>query len=761
MRIDLLEITNFRKLESTRIELDAEKTVFVGANNSGKTSAMVALRYFLLAPERLALRDVTISHWSKIDALGSDWEKNEDGKVDLDSLLPALDVWLQVPLSEIHHVVHILPTLDWKGGKLGVRLAYAVKDIARLRKDFLEARTSAKSVAVGKEDGTNPSLTLWPTSLSAFLERTLRSHVELRAYPLDPSHLKDPVDGRAAPQALPASALPLQKAPFAGLIKVDEIAAQRDFTDAGEVPTGAVSEGPPRKFKRRLSEQLRNYYDKHIDPLKMPGADDFEALRAIQAAERSFDKKLRTDFEPAIKELEDLGYPGVTNPKLKISTQLRAIDGIRHSTAVQYEVADPFGDDSATLRLPEDYSGLGYQNLVAMVFMLMSYRDEWMRVGKASREKPDSETMPVELLHLVLVEEPEAHLHAQVQQVFINKAFALLRNHKSLGDNNRFCTQLIVSTHSSHVAHEVDFASLRYFRRRPAAPKSTAPTTTVANLSTVFGGDGDTARFVKRYLKATHCDLFFADGIVFVEGQAERILVPHFIRIHYPALCRRYVTLIDLGGSHAHRFRQLVEILGLVTLVISDLDATVATNRTRKDGTKTTVYVPAKPAVGLGQKTSNPVLKDWLPCKESIDDLVQLKDADREFRSKDGYRLYVSYQMPFEWTETDGSKSTLIPRTFEDALVLENVALLKNFSESKTSKKISDIVETSMSGDELADALFALLKTAEKAEFAIDCLMMKDARKLLPPNYIRTGLDWFQKEVDTEFIAAEPHGNKA
>lgn len=346
---------------------------------------MVALRYFLLAPERLALRDVTISHWTKIDALGLAWEKNEDGSVDLDSLLPVLDVWLYVPLSEIHHVVHILPTLDWKGGKLGVRLAYSVKDTARLKKDFLEARVSAKSAVVEKEDGTKVLLTLWPTSLTAFLERTLRSHIELRAYPLDPSQLKDPVDGRAVLQALPPSALPLKKEPFAGLIKVDEIAAQRDFTDAGEVSTGQTSDGAPRKFKRRLSEQLRNYYDKHIDPLKMPGADDFEALGAIQIAERSFDKKLKIDFEPAFKELEDLGYPGVANPKLKISTQLRAIDGIRHGTAVQYEVADPLGEEAATLKLPEDYSGLGYQNLVAMVFMLMSYRDDWMRVGKASK----------------------------------------------------------------------------------------------------------------------------------------------------------------------------------------------------------------------------------------------------------------------------------------------------------------------------------------------------------------------------------------
>lgn len=44
MRISKIEIGNFRKLVAVRIDLAADKTVFVGANNSGKTSAMTALR---------------------------------------------------------------------------------------------------------------------------------------------------------------------------------------------------------------------------------------------------------------------------------------------------------------------------------------------------------------------------------------------------------------------------------------------------------------------------------------------------------------------------------------------------------------------------------------------------------------------------------------------------------------------------------------------------------------------------------------------
>ena len=48
MKIEIVELGNFRKLQNVRIGISEEKTVFVGANNSGKTSAMVALRYFLV-----------------------------------------------------------------------------------------------------------------------------------------------------------------------------------------------------------------------------------------------------------------------------------------------------------------------------------------------------------------------------------------------------------------------------------------------------------------------------------------------------------------------------------------------------------------------------------------------------------------------------------------------------------------------------------------------------------------------------------------
>ena len=114
---------------------------------------------------------------------------------------------------------------------------------------------------------------------------------------------------------------------------------------------------------------------------------------------------------------------------------------------------------------------------------------------------------------------------------------------------------------------------MRYFRRQPAASPGKVPESTVANLSEVFGTNEDTTRFVTRYLKTTHCDLFFADAAILVEGPAERMLVPLFIRESFPKLNESYITVLEIGGSHAHRLRPLIEHLGLTTLIITDLDA--------------------------------------------------------------------------------------------------------------------------------------------------------------------------------------------
>ena len=606
----------------------------------------------------------------------------------------------------------------------------------------------SNGIAAGGRAANAP---LWPQNLREFLERRLLKFFSVQTYTLDPSKCRRTTNGTAAPQSLPEGSVRIKGDPLKSLIRIDEIGAQRGLGSAaslgGDEKTG---DSRGRRDQRRLSEQLRSYYSKHLDPSEFPEPEDLIALAAIKDAQDQFDSKLRASFTPALEEIEGLGYPGMTDPRIVVSTRLSAVDGLDHDTAVQYEVTSQVGAAVAsTLKLPEEYNGLGYQNLISMVFRLMSFRDGWMQVGKAGTRAALELEDPMPSLHLVLIEEPEAHLHAQVQQVFIRKAYDILRKHQDLGESKELSTQLVVSTHSSHVAHECEFACLRYFRRRPAQSAGDVPISTVVNLSEVFGPDDQTPKFVTRYLTATHSDLFFADAVVFVEGSAERMLVPHFISNSFRDLYKRYITILEVGGSHAHLFRQLIEALGLTALIITDIDAVDATNRKSK-----------QPAKGAGLITANNTLKLWHPEKTSLDELLDLLDAGKIRIYSDEFSIRMAYQQPVKVALVPGgSEVEIMARTFEDALVFENLKFFRETQAAGAIAKVRDLVVQSSSAMDLSRAMFDFIKDTSKAAFALDILFSEDPKKLEVPQYIKAGLTWLQQQLEQKDRDQIPSGS--
>jgi predicted ATP-dependent endonuclease of OLD family len=631
--------------------------------------------------------------------------------------------------------------LQWGGGLLGVRLRFEPTDIEELRKEFVLAYNKAEEVKnASSHRGQASTAPLWPQDLREFLDRRLLKLFSVQVYSLDATKCKVPVKGTAIPQPLPEGSTRIKGDPLEGLIRIDEIGAQRGLGSAASLGWDEKNgDGRGRRDQRRLSEQLRSYYSKHLDPSEFPEPEDLTALSAIKQAQDQFDAKLKASFTPALEEIEGLGYPGITDPRIVISTRLSAVDGLDHDAAVQYEVTSQVGAAVASaLKLPEEYNGLGYQNLISMVFRLMSFRDDWMQVGKAGAKAALEAEDPMPPLHLVLIEEPEAHLHAQVQQVFMRKAYEILRKHSNLGESTDLSTQLVVSTHSSHVAHECEFACLRYFRRRRALSPGEVPTSTVVNLSEVFGPQDQTPKFVTRYLTATHSDLFFADAAVFVEGAAERMLVPHFIRHRFPDLYKRYITILELGGSHAHLFRQLVEALGLTTLIITDVDAIDPTTRKSQPPTK-----------GAGLVTANTTLKSWLPEKTALDELLDLHDEKKIRVDLDEFSVRVAYQHAVKRALPSSSAEVeIMARTFEDALVFENLTFFSATQAAGTIGKVRDVLTQSSDAADLESNMHDLLKAISKAAFALDLLFSEDPKELEVPTYIKTGLAWLQEQLE-------------
>jgi predicted ATP-dependent endonuclease of OLD family len=752
VRIEFVEIANFRKLLSTRVGLSPEKTVFVGANNSGKTSAITALRYFLVDRERssFCFNDFSLLHWPTINTMGAAWETAHVANEALpppewDSVLPFIDVWLEVAEDELHYVQKILPTLDWNGGRLGVRMRLEPKDAVQLQQDYLAARdqalalqAAAATLATAQGNiASHFNVAIWPQNLVEFLQRHRTTYFSIRAYVLDPAACVEPEFGKAKPQTLNGSE-PINGHPFRGLIRINEISAQRGFGEAGEEDSEDAL--VPAGRSRKLSAQLRQYYTRHLDPYENPDAQDLLALKAIEEAQQAFNLRLSDGFRSPLKEIQKLGYPGVTDPKLNISTRLRPVEGLNHDAAVQFVVPIHDGEESSDLYLPEDSNGLGYQNLISMVFRLMAFRDSWMRVGKAKHKASDDTIIPP--LHLVLIEEPEVHLHTQVQQVFIRQAHKILRNHNDLGASPNFVTQMVVSTHSSHIAHECEFDSLRYFRRLPGGDKA-IPTSCVVNLENAFGDDADTKRFVTRYLRVTHCDLFFADAAVLIEGPAERILVPHFVNSHeeFEKLSESYITWLEIGGSHAHRLRSLIEKIGLTTLVITDIDSCSAAGAS------------APPVRGTGSTTRNATLRTWWPGINDLDQLLDIPEPEKvKCYTNENFSVRVAYQVPIQLTFR-GETAEALSYTLEDAIAMANIDLFETLPGNGLIAKFRTAIASSANINALSGALKEALDRAGKAEFALDLLEIEDPVSLKPPPYIKDGLLWLsiqleQKQVD-------------
>jgi len=571
---------------------------------------------------------------------------------------------------------------------------------------------------------------LWPENLIDFLSRNFQKHLKLRYYVLDPAQFKELEADAAQVQALPSGAEPLSSNPLEHIVRIDEINAQRGLGDITE----PSSDGATRRISDsvRLSRQLGEYYTNHLDPSENPGLEDLDALETIAIAQKGFDVRLEEAFKVAFGEMATLSYPGVTDPKIRVASKLSASESLNHESAVSFALDIAGRPATRDMHLPEGQNGLGYQNLISMVFRLMSYRDRWMRVGKATTSNPNQRIEPI---HLVLVEEPEAHLHVQVQQVFAKKAFEVLRRHTDLGDKTDLTTQLIISTHSSHIAHELPFESLRYFRRLQAGTQVDVPTSTVINVGSAFGSKATTQQFVTRYLRIQHADVFFADALILVEGAAERMLIPHFIKNRHPTVHHAYVTMLEIGGSHAHRLRPLIDSLKIPTLVVTDLDPQLDSKSTPT-------------ARSANQKTGNPTLKQWWDHgSNDIDVLLDASAESKELPGDDQFAVRFAYQIPVTTTMPSGGTGEVLPTTFEDALAFENVTFFRKLEGIGLTKKFKETLSSSTNLPDAAGELHKHLKSGSKAELALDVLADPGFDAIIPPKYIEEGLDWLAERL--------------
>ena len=726
MKIQSVHIRNYRKLKNCHIDFGEKKTVLVGANNSGKTSAISAIVWFLKNTERFTLKEFTVTNWALINTIGEKWlEKDSVDDALLsshqwDNIVPSMDVWINVENGEQYRVNHLIPSLStWDGKKVGVRGQYVPKDVTKLYTAYKEAKTKARSLEATEEWKEADSPELYPKNLCDFLGKgsNLREYFDVKYYIIDPA--LDP-DDEDEVQTTPDNELGYN--PLDGLIKVDTILASRDFSDP---------EGQTDSEIDTLSKQFQQYYKSSGQEDEELTCEGLKLLGGIVTANKTYDEKLRKTFEVPVGELKNINYPGFQNPEIKIRSKIQIEESIKHDSAVQFAI-----QGMEELVLPEKYNGLGYRNLISIYLKLIDFREKWL--------KELSEGKNIEPIHLVFVEEPEAHLHAQAQQVFVKKAFEALCNNKLIEENPWLSTQLVLSTHSNHVVNELDLNCMRYFKRVIDVGEK-IPVSKVVNLSSTFGTDDETKQFVTRYIRLTHCDIFFSDAVVLVEGPAEKILVPSFLV--KAGLDSYYISVIEVNGRHAHSFRKLIEKIGIAALIVTDIDAT--DTKVGEDGKE--IHPSVITAKGNGYKTGNPSIKSWLSGKEQIDDLLALDEKEKLVNN-----VRIAFQTPVnvKWDKNKDELTEVCPYTFEDALIFTNLELFRREGLKKMGAitTIANLLKHSNSANELQNKIFKKLESKsgfQKADFAISLLYKDDFVDLGAPVYIQEGLEWMKSYLDS------------
>jgi predicted ATP-dependent endonuclease of OLD family len=592
--------------------------------------------------------------------------------------------------------------------------------------------------------------------MTDYLQRELKSEYELRYFILDRSQFDESFRevGDYVPDELGGE--PGGGTILKSLIHIDNLGAQRHLADPNPEAGGRSED---------LSKRLSRFYKRNLNQRQ----DDHIALKALFDSEQALNIHLDGVFKPTLDRLAKLGYPGVNNPRLKIMSALDPAHVMSQDARVHYQIGD--GEDTATL--PDSYNGLGFKNLIYMVVEILDSQARWATMDN----RPP--------LHLLFVEEPEAHLHAQLQQVFIRNILELLNIEGD--DGSIFGSQMVITTHSPHILYERGFKPIRYFRRKKVGKEQL---TEVLNLSAFYQSQPDDRDFLERYLKLTHCDLFFSDAAILVEGNVERLLLPVMIRKSAKTLRSACLCILEVGGAFGHRFQSLIEFLGLTTLIITDIDSVAlvapAADDEVDDEDVEEFEVPADAegaaaaqARGNGQDpvgeqmvpapkkkygkaclpsepdaaTSNQTLIKWLPGKLTIEDLRNASEADKTHVLEDDAKVRVAYQTerPITW---NGATETLCGRTLEEDFGLEN----PDWSQAVGRKPLGLIVKGGAAGPaDLAKGLHQKVsrKSFDKTKFAL-AVLTEDEEAWHVPAYIRDGLVWLKDEIRIELEAVLP-----
>lgn len=696
MYIRKIEIQNFRQFIKEEINLDRNITYLAGANNSGKTSIVDFVKHVLVGKtNKLTLEDIPVRSVREIKDKIGEYLINHNHSIDSTKLKEKLMEFSDNETSKIGLNLEIgydeednisafadyLMDLDESNKSFYFRYEFKC-DIDRFMKSVIDKEEQIKVGKFTKDEIT---------------DLFIKNFQEVFYYTDHNYDLKEKMS--------PSS--------FRELFHFQSISANKRLTD----------------------DKIENKYSIGNSILNLLNMDDDwgeviqniqEKLKEMMKSEEKLESKVK--YESTKKLKQTLNELKKTNGGIEENIQL--MFDLNEDTINNFlKLIIKAKYDLKDLELRENSQGLGYSNLIYLHLQLESFL----------RKKRNNENK----VNIFIIEEPEAHMHPQMQMTFIN----YLQRHYL--DNN---LQGVVTTHSSDIIKITRYPLIRVIRKGDLSGETgklyESRIYDLYKFKQEIESDIDLKRFYERFFNLNLSELIFADRAILYEGDTERMYIQTIIDMplivegrvstNYEQLSKLYIAYIQVGGAYAHKYKDIINFLQIKSVIFTDIDY-------GKD------YLEEKDI--LESKTSNSALVeyycDFYGYSKNVKKEVLIKELFewKSERNSDEELILIQFQ----------DKEDYYSRTLEEAMILKFLKEPVNITKKpKEWRKFRERTELKISIPRIKDKkkvtencdidIRDILSSTSngKTNFMYSVIETNKINETMPI-YIEDGLKWLKK----------------
>ena len=711
MILKKIKIMNYRQLQSVELDMQDSLTVLAGPNNSGKTTLISVLKG-MFCDKKLGFSysdipislssmwlDKTVPVFQKI-MLEYDKEKGvqkiidemtDNNKFSNDYTMDNFQAQIQVDYDpdndNIQYFADYLMDLD--DTKHSFYFIYTYEPSITAFEKGLNERYDRMAARV--RDIANPGCIEKETKFYFLKEELLRIYCNAvieKCYFCNSNYKNENL---------------MEVAAFKSLFNFQNIPAMRELDDNESDSSKGISK---RVIALLKDNDTWVEATKKLPDLLMADIEDSGAKKEIK---NSSIKSL----DDTIRDISKTSGGHIGKLQLEMDVKEQDVEEfIRRITRAKYDVEG--------LLLNEESQGLGFSNLI---YLHMRLEEFYKSIDKNK-------------VNVFFIEEPESHMHPQMQNVFVR----FLKNYyidKKL--------QGLITTHSNEIARVVGLDSLRVIRQ---TEKSKSELFDLSKFRTsikekkIENLDDESefllTNFFDWFFEIGYSELNFADKAILYQGDSERLYIRKLIKLpEFSTLNDSYIAYIQVGGAYAHNYLPMLRMLKMKTLIITDLDydkEILSMDKVKAEDSKST------------NATINHCYRLVYPNKEenyfpTIKELYDFQVKEENILC-DG-RVYLAFQ------DEDSTARTLEEAMLKKILGFNVFHMIKR-SEWKKIRKDKNLIfsiPNNKKGEK--DSEYSIRKIVEatsnnKTDFMYSVILSENEEKMLP-DYIKKGLLWLMK----------------